>query len=189
MADIQQKSIQDAVIKTMLNVWAQTKERHYVSIAGRSMLPLILDGDSLLITHGCDGMKRGDIVVFRCNGRLVAHRVIRKEIDKESGGVTYITKGDNVFQFDPPVGESEIIGRVLGIRKGEREILFDTAVWRAMGWVIAVGTVVISRPYSWCRDFTGRLPGFRSRRHRKVLSRHIQTLFLCIRKAVFFIFC
>lgn len=189
MPDIQQKSVQDTVVEAMLNVWAQTKEQHYIPIAGCSMLPLIRDGDSVLITHGCDGVKRGDVVVFRCNGKLVAHRVIGREFDKGSNSVTFITKGDNVFQYDPPVSETEIVGRVLGIRKADRQIMLDTVVWRALGLVIAVGVLTASRLHSRCRDFLQRLSRLCSEHHRIILKRGVQIFFLFLRKIVFFTFC
>jgi phage repressor protein C with HTH and peptisase S24 domain len=64
------------VLEAVLDVWGQAEEQHFIPITGNSMLPLIRDSDHVLVAHGCAGVRRGDVVVFRHESRLVAHRVL-----------------------------------------------------------------------------------------------------------------
>ena len=72
---------------------------------GQQHAPLIWDGDHVLVAHGCAGLRRGDVVVFRRGGRLIAHRVLR--IYGGNAGPTFVTKGDHAPQFDSPLSPVE----------------------------------------------------------------------------------
>jgi signal peptidase I len=113
------------------------------------MLPLIQNGDQVLVAHGTAGIRRGDVVVFRQEGQMVAHRVLRivRKPHKVSETVslpltTFLMKGDNNFQVDPPVQGDEIVGRVVLIKRGNATIAVDTFAWRVAGRCIALGTLV-----------------------------------------------
>jgi hypothetical protein len=99
------------------------------------MLPAIQEGDRVLVAHGFTDVRQGDVVVFRRGGRLVAHRVLR--IDRRQPEPVFITKGDNIRRLDPPVNGSEIVGRVLMVERGGRQMALDTAARRAAGWLTA----------------------------------------------------
>lgn len=161
------------VLEAVLDVWGQTEEQHFVPITGGSMLPLIRDGDHVLVVHGCAVVRRGDVVVFRREGQLIAHRALR--ICSGDAGLTFVTKGDNAFQFDPPLSADEIVGRVLAVERGGRYMSLDTAVWRVLGWLIAVSTLAWTKPYGWSRDLKQRLLGSQPNRlttflHQSVLA-------------------
>ena len=183
MSNADREPVQNPVLQAVLNVWSQAGGRHYISITGRSMLPLIRDGDYVLVAHRNTGVKRGDVVVFRYDGKLVAHRVLR--IYKGETGYTFITKGDNVLQFDPPLSANEIVGKVLVIKRGQRQMSLDTAIWRILGWHIAISTLAWTGVYTWGRYFIQRLFRIHSIRPASFLHRCAQFFFLFIRKSVF----
>ena len=164
-----------SVIKATLDVWGQAGEQHLVPIAGHSMRPSIHDGDRVLVAHGWAGVRRGDVVVFRQAGKLVAHRVVR--ITDGAAGPTFLTKGDNTPRFDPPLSAGEIVGRVLAVERDGRHVVLDTAAWRMVGWLIAVGTLAWTGVYGWGRDLKHRLVGPRPTRLIATLRRGTRSLF------------
>jgi len=46
----------------------------------------------------------------------------------DNTGSTFITKGDNVLQLDPPLSAGEIVGRVLVVERAGRHLPLDTPV-------------------------------------------------------------
>ena len=122
-------------LKTALELWGQAGEAHYLPVRGMSMLPLLREGDYLLLAHGNRDIRRGDIVVFQRPDGLIAHRVLQI-LDRESGRAL-LTKGDYVSGIDPQIAAEELLGRVLAVRRGERQMRLDTRVWRRAGEVIA----------------------------------------------------
>jgi signal peptidase I len=75
------------------------------------MLPAIWPGDTLVVERvNADQVKAGEVVLVGRNGRLCAHRVISRKED--SGTSHWITQGDSMPMPDPPVSESELLGRV-----------------------------------------------------------------------------
>jgi hypothetical protein len=150
--------VPDSVVDAALDVWGQSGERTLISITGRSMLPLLRAGDKVLVAHGYSGVRRGDVIVFRRDGRLIAHRVLRT-LENDSGRV-FVTKGDNARDLDAPLGTSEIVGRVLAVRRGDRQLSLDTNTWRRIGWCIAVmslaWTVLYKRARFLKRKWLGR---------------------------------
>lgn len=142
------------VVAAALNRWKQAGEQHLIPIMGRSMLPLIRPGDQLLIRHGDANLRRGDIVVFLQQGKMVAHRLLR--ICKDDPITTFITKGDNTSYLDSPVDVSKVVGRVLKIKRGNRWVSIDTSVWRIGGWLIAIGMLGWATLYNWGRKIKRR---------------------------------
>ena len=119
--------LQSEILDATLNFWSQTNKHHFIPITGNSMWPLIRDGDQIFVRHGNSHLRRGDIVLFRQNTRLLAHRIIRLDTDR------VITKGDNNRHVDPPLNANEILGRVMSIKRGTWQINLDQANWRLVG--------------------------------------------------------
>lgn len=128
-------SIPPEALKAALELWAQAGETHYIPLRGSSMLPLLQDGDHVLVSHNRDEIQFGDIVVFQRVDGLVAHRVLR--VDTSGDRRTLRTKGDNALGLDPKMNEEELVGKVLLVRRGDRKMNVDTPVWRASGKLIA----------------------------------------------------
>jgi signal peptidase I len=100
------------------------------------MVPLIQEGDTVLVSHADTDILPGDVLVFRQNGELVAHRVIA--IHQMDGiGCVYDTQGDNSPFVDPPLQSKDILGRVIAIQDGERSFSIDSPVWRWINFQIA----------------------------------------------------
>lgn len=163
------------VLEAALGIWGQAGRKHLVPIAGRSMLPFIQDGDRVLVAHGCADVRRGDVIVFRRGGRLIAHRVLR--IHRRESEPIFITKGDNIRRFDPPVSASEMIGRVVAVERGDRQMALNTAAWRAVGWLIALCTLAWIKLYGWGRGLKRRLWGPRPNRLAVFLRRSALAFF------------
>jgi signal peptidase I len=81
---------------------------------GTSMLPAIRAGDILVVRRcAIEDFVSGDVVLFRSEQRLFAHRVTRKQ--PGAGAAVLITKGDALSRCDPPVDSSQVLGRVTAI--------------------------------------------------------------------------
>src|SRR2546425_8571851 len=79
-------------------------------VTGTSMLPSVRPGDLLCVRHpDAVEAEAGDIVLFSREGRLFAHRVVRKV--RSRGECYWITRGDSLPQDDPPVSREELLGR------------------------------------------------------------------------------
>lgn len=75
------------------------------------MLPTIFPGDTLMIEPTDTGrLGKGDIVLFRRDRRLFVHRVSEKCGSAQDRQI--VTRGDGMFQPDPPVPASDLLGKV-----------------------------------------------------------------------------
>jgi signal peptidase I len=78
---------------------------------GRSMLPTIWPGDTLVVERVVhDHVRVGDVVVVGRQGKLCAHRVISAVGDSQNS--QWITQGDALPVPDRPVAKNELLGRV-----------------------------------------------------------------------------
>jgi signal peptidase len=95
-------------------------ERLSLRVRGSSMLPSLFPGDVLTFRRCAPAeIVVGDIVLFLREGRCFVHRVAeRMAVDGDS---RLRTRGDALSACDPPVGETEVLGRLSVIeRKGRR---------------------------------------------------------------------
>ncbi len=93
-------------------------------VSGGSMRPFLRSGDTVLVEpFDLSAVKAGDIVFYKtANGKLRVHRVIRRP--KQRQETVLLTKGDALFQADPPVLYKEVLGKVIAIeRKGRYKSL------------------------------------------------------------------
>ena len=80
-------------------------------VTGWSMLPAIFPGDTLVIEPASsESVGKGDIVLFRRDGRLFAHRVSGKS--GSASDFQIVTQGDGMANPDPPVSSSQLLGKV-----------------------------------------------------------------------------
>jgi signal peptidase I len=102
-------------------------------VSGSSMLPAILPGDVLSIRQvSAAQAAAGDVVLFRREDRFFVHRVLRRE----AGGL--VTRGDALAAADPPVADSELLGKVVAIERRGRPVgPAATAGRRLASWVFA----------------------------------------------------
>ncbi|MFY9561900.1 MAG: C25 family cysteine peptidase, partial [Terriglobales bacterium] len=77
---------------------------------GRSMLPLIRDGETVRVEGVAAALLRvGDIVVARTAHGLRAHRLIFADLARDC----FLTRGDAGQESDPPICAGQILGRVV----------------------------------------------------------------------------
>ncbi|MEM1628418.1 MAG: signal peptidase I [Desulfurococcaceae archaeon] len=92
-------------------------------VKGNSMLPLLREGDIVIIIKAnAEEIKPGDIIVYKAGDKLIIHRVI--EIRRMSGDLYFVTKGDNnpmsdFIYFDNLIGihHSRVVGKVFSINQ------------------------------------------------------------------------
>jgi len=89
---------------------------------GTSMLPSLWPGDMLTIQSAAqDQVVPQDIILVQRDQRFFVHRLIEK---RELQDATWlITKGDAILKRDPPAGASELLGRVVRIRRANRDFI------------------------------------------------------------------
>jgi len=79
--------------------------------SGRSMVPAIWPGDSLVVEPATSSnVAPGDIVLFSNEYRFVAHRVVEKNGDADKERL--LTRGDAMATADAPIRSGEILGKV-----------------------------------------------------------------------------
>jgi signal peptidase I len=127
-----------SVIHATLDLWRAQGKQHSISITGDSMLPLLHDGDRVLVTHDCAKIEPGDVIVFWQAERLFVHRITQRT--QINGQIYWRTKGDNAPDVDPPITAAQIIGKVIAIQRGANEIDVTTRAWRWRGRFIAALT-------------------------------------------------
>jgi Peptidase S24-like len=108
-----------------------------LAVTGTSMLPAIWPGDVLEVRRqGMDEVRRGDVVLFRRDGRLVVHRVV-ETLDSE-GGNLLVTRGDRQRATDSPISNEEILGRVTKVLHGNRrKVPRLNFACRAGAWILS----------------------------------------------------
>jgi len=175
-------TLPSSVLDAALDLWSQTKRRHWIPVSGNSMFPLIREQDRLLVTHGCGDVRQGAIVVFRREGELIAHRVMRF-VSGKSGRV-FVTKGDNVSEFDPAFPDDQIVGKVLGIKRNNKYMSLDTPSWQMLGQVIVFATLASMRLSNWGSRLKRKFFGARPSRIARFLRRCLRTGSFCVRRAM-----
>jgi signal peptidase I len=86
---------------------------------GHSMFPTILANETIRVEPiDPSTVRSGDIILYRTNGRLIAHRVIRIKIE----ALHFIMRGDAATVCDEPVTSDQILGKVVSIERNGRSI-------------------------------------------------------------------
>ena len=88
-----------------------------IAIASNSMVPAYERGDAIIFEKiDNDYLENEDIIVFKKEGKLIAHRIIK--IKKDSSKLYFYTKGDANNSADAElVNEDEVLGRVRRVIK------------------------------------------------------------------------
>ena len=88
---------------------------------GTSMLPTIRDGESIAVASLAPrDIVRGDVVLYRRDARLLAHRVVG--VRTAAAGRVFDMRGDAKAANDAPVGEDAIVGAVLSVQRNGRAV-------------------------------------------------------------------
>jgi len=95
---------------------------------GWSMHPTIRDGEAITVQPvDAAAVKRGDIVLYRCDRGVIAHRAVR--IEKRAGdNPLFVLRGDGLGAVAEPVEPDQVLGRVVSVERDGRTI--DPDNWR-----------------------------------------------------------
>lgn len=88
-------------------------------MTGNSMFPVFRHGDTGIVSRcSPEELQIGDILVFKMDGKLVAHRLVKKVyIDQK---LMLCTRGDKNYKQDPTFPLENLIGRITSFeRKGK----------------------------------------------------------------------
>jgi hypothetical protein len=156
ISEIPKSTVEDSRSELKAQLFAEALRsfgKARLAVTGASMLPSIWPGDTLEVRReNASQIVPGDVVLFRRDGRFVAHRVIRRgtgvppvrgghgqDGHATSGGraTRLITRGDRMRDPDSPVAPEELLGRVTAIQRGHRLLMPRRKAWsRAASWLL-----------------------------------------------------
>ncbi len=111
-------------IPDLIEALLENEQLLEVKVCGNSMFPSIKGGGvARVVKRKLSEIKSGDIIVFKLNGKLVAHRLMRKV--QVNGVVMLLAKGDNNVHYDPAFGEADLVGSVEGMVKDGKLLKLD----------------------------------------------------------------
>ncbi len=104
---------------------------------GSSMHPFIKNGDIIIVEpKNGHSVSTGDIIFYRRpDGSPTAHRLVKVSGRKES--ISLITKGDAMKYIDPPVTDTQVMGRVILIEGHGRKLRLNGWPGRVFGRLTA----------------------------------------------------
>jgi hypothetical protein len=115
---------------------------------GWSMHPSIRDSETITVVPVSPlEVRRGDIVFYRCNGNVFAHRVVDIEREEEDA-LRFTLRGDALGSPDESVASHQILGKVVSVERGGYSV----------------------DPYSWTAKIYQRVRLFASRLKRLIVS-------------------
>ena len=102
------------------------------------MLPAIWPGDTVTVQRQDSGeLQTGQVILFSRNGRLTVHRVIGVASEH------VVTRGDSLPSCDSPVQWTEVVGKVVGIRRNGRAVKVQPSILQRI-------TASMLRRSAWC---------------------------------------
>ena len=89
------------------------------------MYPMLRSGTDTVVVERCKGkLKKYDVSLYKKNGKYILHRVIRVLPD------SYVMRGDNCFQEEPGIPESQILGILTGFYRKNRYVSVDNHIYK-----------------------------------------------------------
>lgn len=138
--------IPETYLNSVFNIWAERGEKTTCSISGNCMSPIIREGDSLVIEHGNQNFRVGDVVVYGSPGKFYAHRIIR--IKDRGGKKSFILKGDRGNAFDEPISGDQILGKVIEVRGSNGHICFNSIFWKCLNYILSIRSYISARRHN-----------------------------------------
>ncbi len=93
--------------------------------SGRSMYPSIREGELITVEPVVPSdVQLGDIVLYRSERGLIAHRVVGSSPTQSSvlSPHHFLLRGDASLCCDEPVAAEQILGRVVGVKRNGRSV-------------------------------------------------------------------
>lgn len=114
-----------------------------LTVGGISMFPYLLHKEQIkIIKTQPNDLHIGDIVVFKTQGKWIAHRLLA--IHKTS----YHIKGDFCIKSDPPIHFDNIVGKIAGVYRGNQFIDFNKPDRKKIHYLLAKISVILP-PFVW----------------------------------------
>jgi signal peptidase I len=112
---------------SLIGLFAEAGREMSLTVSGTSMEPFLRAGDQVTVRPvGSGSIRRGDIIAFRNEGRVIIHRIVgRREFDGDS---FYCQKGDNLDGWTLVPTEA-IIGKAVSVRGRGGEAHMDHVPW------------------------------------------------------------
>ena len=102
-------------------------------LKGNSMYPTLQAGDTAFVDIcPVEQLKKGDIVVFKANNMLIAHRVV--EIKSTNQEFYIQTKGDNCLQTDAFFKSDVLLGKINSFTRNGRRISIKSLRMKLLGF-------------------------------------------------------
>ena len=109
--------------------------------SGGSMHPAIRAGDMLILAPiDATELRKGDVVLARQSGRLVAHRIA--DVMKSDAGTRVLLRGDALSACAPTVSADAVLARVVAIERAGCRMAVDGA--RVARFIVSA-TVLLAR--------------------------------------------
>jgi hypothetical protein len=145
------------------------------------MSPLIRPGDKVLVSRTApERVSFGDIIVFRCDGDLVVHRVLKKQRTAE--GLRFAEKGDGGYSYGWVSGD-KIIGRVVRVRRGSMTLDLSLPPSRFTNLILSAWVLWTGAGISYLRSSSS------TTKTKKALSRLLVLSSRILARGCFIIWC
>ncbi|WP_075591550.1 S24/S26 family peptidase [Labilibacter marinus] len=102
--------------QTFVSLLEQGKEIE-IPVYGLSMFPVLMPGDRVKVVKG-DKLRIGDVIVFKNNGNLIAHRLLAVDIENK----VVLSKGDALKKSDKVYSLQSILGVAIVHKRNNKEI-------------------------------------------------------------------
>lgn len=137
-------------------------------LKGISMYPLLRQGDiGIVRSIPPYRIKRGELIVYKRDGRIICHRVIKKEIKADQ--LYFLTKADFSLYPDEPVSEKEVIGRLEALHRDDSLVDLNEAKYKLLGTLFMIGGGLWLSFYEILRELAKRL--WKSKTYRSLMKR------------------
>jgi signal peptidase I len=119
----------NAISLSVTSTITQEKKLQLYTLHGGSMYPTLRDGDKVLAIPPRH-LKRGDVVIFRRNAAMIAHRIV--SLDEHF----IITRGDHTIHEDKRISREEVVGIVRYVIRGKCMFVFKNNNLIAHVWFL-----------------------------------------------------
>ncbi len=129
-----------------------------LAVYGNSMVPTIFPGEVVTVRRTAPSeVECGDIILYTRGDRFFAHRAVRRI--ETFGTIEWVTRGDSLYDDDPPVFERELLGAVTSIQRGGKQLSLRrtrTLSKRVAAWCVRRFSAALAICLRW-HKFRNRL--------------------------------
>lgn len=105
----------------------------FYPVRGYSMRPLIREGDVVKVRMSRDEFKRADVILYRSNGGMYCHRVVRKVKEPAPGYLIHCDPFPGQLAF---VEGADVIGKAIAVGRGTEFASLERGRYRLFGEVL-----------------------------------------------------